>query len=62
MNNPPYLFSSLFLAVGMLIAAPALQAEEIGEVDKHAVTELDTSFVTATGGGTDLRDAPASVS
>ena len=62
MNNPPYLFSSLFLAVGMLIAAPALQAEEIGEVDKHAVTELDTSFVTATGGATDLRDAPASVS
>ncbi|NNA69536.1 TonB-dependent receptor domain-containing protein [Pseudomonas gessardii] len=62
MNNPPYLFSSLFLAVGMLIAAPALQAEEIGEVEKHAVTELDTSFVTATGGGTDLRDAPASVS
>lgn len=46
----------------MLIAAPALQAEEIGEVDKHAVTELDTSFVTATGGATDLRDAPASVS
>lgn len=62
MKTPPCLFSSLFLTAGVLIAAPVLQAEEIGEVDKHAVTELDTSFVTATGGATDLRDAPASVS
>lgn len=62
MKNTPCLFNSLFLAAGVLLAAPALQAEEIGEVDKHNVTELDTSFVTATGGATDLRDAPASVS
>ncbi|WP_347902005.1 TonB-dependent receptor [Pseudomonas purpurea] len=62
MKNTPCLFNSLFLTAGVLLAAPALQAEEIGEVDKHNVTELDTSFVTATGGATDLRDAPASVS
>ncbi|WP_095107788.1 TonB-dependent receptor domain-containing protein [Pseudomonas sp. Irchel 3E20] len=62
MKKPPCLFNSLFLTAGVLLAAPALHAEEIGEVETPKVTELDTSFVTASGGATDLRDAPASVS
>ncbi|GAB7533251.1 TonB-dependent siderophore receptor PirA [Pseudomonas sp. 3A(2025)] len=61
MKCPP--FSRCLLTVALL-SATAVQAEEILEADTTATsaTELDASFVTASGGGTDLRDAPASVS
>ncbi|MGF0241016.1 TonB-dependent receptor domain-containing protein [Rhodococcus sp. IEGM1300] len=62
MKNPPSFFNSIVLAAGVLLGAPTVLAEDIGEVERRNVTELDTSFVTASGGATDLRDAPASVS
>lgn len=62
MRPTPCLFNSLFLTAGVMLAAPTLHAEEVVENSSPAVTELDTSFVTATGAATDIRDAPASVS
>ncbi|MGH2291747.1 MULTISPECIES: TonB-dependent receptor domain-containing protein [Pseudomonas] len=59
MPFPP--FSRPLLTVALL-AATAVQAEEIHELEPLPATELQASFVTATGGGTDVRDAPASVS
>lgn len=62
MRPTPCLFNSLFLTAGVMLAASSLHAEELVEDSSPAVTELDTSFVTATGAATDIRDAPASVS
>lgn len=62
MRATPCLFNSLLLTAGVLFAAPALRAEDAADVPAPAATELDTSFVTATGAATDIRDAPASVS
>jgi len=62
MRPTPCLFNSLFLTAGVMLAASPLHAEELVEDSSPAVTELDTSFVTATGAATDIRDAPASVS
>lgn len=59
MPYPP--FSRALLTVALL-AATVVQAEEIQELESLPATELQASFVTATGGGTDVRDAPASVS
>ncbi|MDD1019055.1 TonB-dependent receptor [Pseudomonas sp. TNT2022 ID1048] len=56
------LFNSLLLSAGVGLLAPLAQAGEASEEVKPAPLELDTAFVTATGGATDLKDAPASVS
>lgn len=48
MRPTPCLFNSLFLTAGVMLAAPTLHAEEVVENSSPAVTELDTSFVTAT--------------
>ncbi|MGE8399324.1 MAG: TonB-dependent receptor plug domain-containing protein, partial [Burkholderiales bacterium] len=59
MPCPP--FSRALITVALLTAT-AVQAEEAHELEPLPATELEASFVTATGGGTDVRDAPASVS
>lgn len=59
MPRPPFCRALLTLA---LIAASPVQAEETLELEPLPATELQASFVTASGGGTDVRDAPASVS
>lgn len=56
------LFNSLLLSAGVGLLAPLAQAGDAVEEAKPASLELDTAFVTATGGATDLKDAPASVS
>ena len=56
------LFNSLLLSAGVGLLAPLAQAGDVVEEVKPASLELDTAFVTATGGATDLKDAPASVS
>ena len=56
------LFNSLLLSAGVGLLAPLVQAGDTVEEAKPAPLELDTAFVTATGGATDLKDAPASVS
>ena len=55
-------FNSLLLSAGVGLLGPLAQAGEAGEASKPTPLELDTAFVTASGGATDLKDAPASVS
>nr|WP_314493429.1 TonB-dependent receptor [uncultured Pseudomonas sp.] len=52
----------LNLLTAALLASPLLQAAQMEEPSKGNATELEASFVTASGTGTDVRDAPASVS
>ncbi|OLU27478.1 TonB-dependent receptor [Pseudomonas sp. PA15(2017)] len=52
----------LCLLAAAVLSSATVQAAEISEAQRETATELDASFVTASGGGTDLRDAPASVS
>ncbi|AIR88506.1 TonB-dependent receptor domain-containing protein [Pseudomonas cremoricolorata] len=57
--NPPALPLGL-LAVALF--TPLTHATQVPEPPEKAVAELEMSFITASGGGTDVRDAPASVS
>ncbi|WMN16836.1 TonB-dependent receptor [Pseudomonas piscis] len=56
------LFNSLLLSAAVGLLGPLVQAAETGDDSKPTSLELDTAFVTASGGATDLKDAPASVS
>ena len=50
------LFNSLLLSAGVGLLSPLAQAAETGDDSKPTSLELDTAFVTASGGATDLKE------